>query len=80
MIILTDTSGLTIKEIIQENDHVRINETGMSFWVNDERQRVTTLDKPYVELTLNDFQDALDEMRELQILLATTYKKVWFSS
>lgn len=70
MIVLTDSSGVTIKDTIDDSDHVRIGILKITFWVDDERRNVQNIGhrfgKPGCEFTLNELSDLLAELRELQ--------------
>jgi len=62
MLILTDGTGVTIKQTVQSEDHVRVGVTQTAMWVHGVRRAVRNNAKPHCELSLNDCQDLLDEL------------------
>ena len=63
MIILPDTTGLTIKSTIQDENHVRLDNNNVRFWVCGSCQEVEGLDKPWTEQSINDCHDYLTRLR-----------------
>lgn len=65
MLVITDTTGVTVKRVIQDSDHVRLGVTLMTLWVDGKKRRQKTLSKPSVEYTINELSDALRELEYL---------------
>jgi len=72
MIILVDTTGITVKRTINDADHVRIGVCTTALWINGERRAVRRNNKPHVERDIDDFGDLLQEMESLQRLSSIT--------
>lgn len=70
MIVLTDTTGITIKSRIQDISHVRIGLTEIMYWVSGyERVRsVWPLTKPHDQLTLEELGEKLLNLQMFQRL------------
>ena len=70
MIVLTDSTGVTVKSTVNNADHVRIGITQISLWVNGTRRSVRNIGerygKPGCEFTLNELSDLLSELRHVQ--------------
>lgn len=70
MIVITDSTGVTIKKRINDSDHVRIGITQIALWVDGTRRAVRDIGerygKPRCELTLNELSDLLAKLEELQ--------------
>ena len=62
MLIIRDTTGLTIKRRIQDANHVRVGILQTALWVNGVRRKVRPIGKPGCEYTLNDCSDLLAEL------------------
>jgi len=64
MIILTDTTGITVKQQIQDIPHVRLGVHGGLYFFSDSLTSafIRKLDKPAVEYTVNELHDLLVEM------------------
>lgn len=62
MIVLTDTTGITVKRRIQDRNHVRIGVTETALWYDGTRRSVRDNHKPHCEFTLNELQDLLNEV------------------
>ena len=65
MIILRDTTGVTVKRRIQDLNHVRFGVTQRAFWSDGVRRCVSDMPKPHGELTIDDCIDALVAMERL---------------
>jgi len=74
MLIIRDTTGLTIKRTIQSANHVRVGTTQAALWVDGVRRAVRDIGarygKPGCEFTINDCNDLLEEMEYLERLIA----------
>jgi len=70
MLILPDTTGLTIKRKIQDANHVRVGITQTALWVDGVRRSVRENRIVWVELTINDCSDLLEEMEYLERISA----------
>lgn len=62
MIILTDTTGITVKRRIQDIDHVRIGVLTTALYFDNYRRSIRKNHKPHCEFTLNELQDLLNEI------------------
>lgn len=62
MVIIRDTTGITIKHTIDAMDHVRIGVTQTTLWKDRYRRSVRDNVKPHGEFTLYECQDLLDEL------------------
>ena len=62
MVILTDSSGVTIKRRIQDANHVRVGILQTALWVDGVRRAVRPTGIPHVEFTINDCTDLLAEL------------------
>jgi hypothetical protein len=69
MLVMTDRTGITVKNTIDDADHVRIGVTRVTFWVNGEARTLAAIQKPHVEHTVNDLQDMLTELNVLRQLM-----------
>lgn len=65
MLVLYDTTGITVKHRIQDYDHVRIGVLQTSIWKSGRRRNIRDNQKPHVEHDGNDFADLLAEMDRL---------------
>ena len=71
MICITDSTGVTVKSRIQDENHVRIGITQISLWVDGTRRSVRDIAakvivKPWCEFTINEMEDLLGELHELE--------------
>ena len=66
MLIIRDTTGVTIKRTIQSMNHVRIGVLQVAFWVNGVRQFVRDIGKPHGEFDINDCADLLEVLEHLE--------------
>ena len=69
MMIFQDTTGVTIKQTIQSENHVRISTFETCMWIDGVRRSVRNMPfgrKPYVEYTINDCADLLAELHRLE--------------
>ena len=64
MIVLYDTTGITIRGHMNTSDHVRIGVTQITLWKHG-IGRHRPIDKPHVEFNGNDFNDLLTELERL---------------
>jgi hypothetical protein len=62
MLILTDSSGVTIKRRIQDTNYVRVGIFQTALWVDGVRRAVRPIGKPGYEYSLNDCSDLLTEL------------------
>lgn len=62
MLIIRDTTGVTVKRRIQDCDHVRFGVTEACEWVNGIRRNVRPMPKPHGEITIDECKDALEQM------------------
>lgn len=69
MLILPDTTGITIKRTIQSEDYVRVGIFQSALWVGGVRRSVRILTKPSVEFTINDCSDLLEELECLERMI-----------
>jgi len=65
MIVIQDTTGITIKKTIDDANHVRIGVTQTVLWVDGVRRNVRDNHKPHCEFTVNELNDLLCELRRL---------------
>jgi hypothetical protein len=70
MIVLTDSSGLTIKRRIQDVNYVRVGILQTALWVDGVRRKVRDVGKPGCEYTLNDCSDLLAELDHVERMTA----------
>ena len=66
MLILTDSSGVTVKRTIQSENHVRIGILQTALWVDGVRRAIRPIGKPGCEYSLNDCSDLLAELDSLE--------------
>jgi hypothetical protein len=70
VIIITDSTGITLKNSIDDSNHVRIGITQISIWVDGTRRNVREIGerygKPWCEFTINELEDLLGELWELE--------------
>ena len=66
MIILIDTTGITVKGAIGDEDHVRIGVTQTALHVDGVRRAIRDNTKPHVELTINDLVDLHEEVQRMK--------------
>jgi hypothetical protein len=65
MIVMRDTTGITVKRVIQDENHVRIGVTVTTMWVDGKARTIRTIGKPHDEHTLNELSDLLLELERL---------------
>jgi len=65
MLVITDTTGITVKNTIDDADHVRLGVTLITFWVNGEKRTQSVMSKPHAEHSVNELQDMLSELNVL---------------
>lgn len=70
MLIIQDTTGITIKRRIQDSNHVRIGVTQTAMWLMGARRFVRENGKPHCEFTLNECEDLLKEMEYQERMVA----------
>lgn len=70
MICITDSTGITLKHRIDDENHVRIGILQIALWVDGTRRSIRNIGerygKPGCEFTLNELSDLLAELRELE--------------
>lgn len=66
MLIMTDTTGVTIKRTIQSANHVRIGVLQTALWVGGVRRSIRETGKPHVEFDINDCNNLLNELEYLE--------------
>ena len=66
MIVITDTTGITVKSTIDDTDHVRIGTTQTACWVDGTRRNIREIGKPHCEFTINELMDLLVELEYLK--------------
>jgi hypothetical protein len=66
MLIITDTTGLTIKRTIQSENFVRVGILQTALWVDGTRRNIRPIGKPGCEYTLNDCSDLLAELDHVE--------------
>ena len=70
MICITDSTGITLKNRIQDENHVRIGITQIALWVDGTRRSIRSIGerygKPWCEFTMNELLDLLAELDELE--------------
>jgi hypothetical protein len=69
MLIIQDTTGITIKRTIQSGNHARIGIFETALWVDGVRRSVRRIRKPHVEFTLKDCSNLLDELEDLDRMI-----------
>jgi len=62
MIVLTDTTGITIKRFIGDANHARVGILQTALWVDGVRRGIRPIGKPGCEYTMNDCSDLLAEL------------------
>lgn len=65
MVIMRDTTGITVKRTINDTDHVRIGIFQISLWKNGVRRSIRDLTRPHSEVTMNECQDLLSELERM---------------
>jgi hypothetical protein len=65
MLIIRDTTGVTIKRSIQTADHVRIGVLEITLWRGGVARGVRSVGRPHGEFDLNDCEDLLAELENL---------------
>jgi hypothetical protein len=65
MLIIRDTTGVTIKRAITDADHVRIGVLQTILWRGGAARGVRATGKPHGEFDLNDCEDLLAELESL---------------
>jgi len=65
MLIMTDRTGVTIKESAQSEAYVRIGVFTTALWIEGIRRSVRDNRKPHAEYSINDCADLLSELLAL---------------
>ena len=65
MVIIQDTTGITIKRDTYLTDHVRIGIFKITLWKNGVRRSIRDLTRPHCEVTINECQDLLSELERM---------------
>jgi hypothetical protein len=65
MLIIRDTTGVTIKRAITDADHVRIGVLRIILWRGWAAPRVRAIGKPHGEFSIDDCGDLLAELESL---------------
>ena len=65
MLIMIDNTGITIKENVQSEDHVRIGVLTTALWTGGVRRGIRDNHKPHVEFSINDCNNLLTELLAL---------------
>ena len=65
MIILRDTTGITVKRAIQYQNHVRLDVLESCYWIDGVRRNVRKLHKPHGEFTVDELNDMLHDMETI---------------
>jgi len=65
MLVMRDTTGVTVKRVVQDMNHVRLGVTLVTLWVDGKKRRQKKLSKPSVEYTINEVSDLLLELESL---------------
>jgi hypothetical protein len=65
MLIIRDTTGVTIKRSIQTADHVRIGVLRITLWRGGVARGVRDIGKPHGDFDINDCADLLTELENL---------------
>lgn len=70
MIIIPDTTGITIKRRIGDADHVRVGILQTALWIDGVRRFIRNNKKPSVELTINECRDLMEELEHQKRMVA----------
>ena len=67
MVIIVDTTGITVKRTIDDANHIRIGVTNITFWIDGKARSIKEIVTPYNEFSINDFNDLLKTLRYYEL-------------
>jgi len=70
VICITDSTGITLKNRIDDENHIRIGITQIALWVDGTRRGISDIGarfgKPWCEFTINELSDLLSDLDEIE--------------